>query len=41
MDDAVLDLGIWVDAFNGFWEALKAVDTGNKNILYAPIVEIG
>lgn len=30
MDDAVLDLGIGIDAFDGFREARQAIDTSDQ-----------
>ena len=41
VDNAMLDLGVGVDALDGFGEALDAVHTGDQDILRAPIVEVG
>ncbi|AZQ11527.1 hypothetical protein STH12_02449 [Shewanella khirikhana] len=32
---------MWVNGFNGFWEAFKAIDTGNKYVFDAAIMKIG
>ena len=40
VDNAMLDLGVGVDALDGFGKALEAVHAGDQDILRAPIVEV-
>ena len=40
MNNAVLNLGIGVNAFNGLREAFKTIDTGNEDILNATVIEV-
>ena len=41
VDDAMLDLGVGIDALDGFGEALESVHTSDRDILHAPIVGVG
>ena len=41
MDDAVLDFCLRINALNRFWEAFKAVDTGDQNVFDAAIMQVG
>lgn len=39
MNDAVLHLGAWVDAFDCFGETFEAIDTSDQDILDTPVVQ--
>lgn len=41
LDDAVLDFGFGEDTLDGRGDAFQAVHTGDQDILYSSIVEIG
>ena len=41
VDDAVLNLGVGVDGFDGLREAFQAIHAGNQNVFYTPVVQIG
>ena len=41
MDNAELDLCLWKDAGDGLGEALEAVDTGDEDIVHAPVFQFG
>ena len=37
MNNALLDFRFWKYRLNGLWKSAKAIDTGNENVLYAPV----
>ena len=41
MNDAVLDLGVGVDRFDGFRKAFEAIGTGNQDVFDAPVIKVG
>ena len=41
MRDAGLDLGLWIDRFDGLGEAAQAVDDSDEDVINAPLPEQG
>ena len=41
MHDAQLDLGLWEGGADGLWEAFEAVYTGDQDVLYTPVLQLG
>ena len=40
MDDAVLDLGVGVQAFNGLGETLETIDTGDQDVFDTAVMQV-
>jgi len=38
MNNAQLNLGVWIDSLNGLWEIFKTVNAGNQNIFNTSIL---